>query len=392
MSKQTILFVHQSSELYGSDKTLLYLVRALNSSSLFSPIVVLPSEGPLTIILKKEGIRVILTPIIKVSRKMFKLKNLISLPFITIKSIKNLEKELKNEKIDLIHSNTLAVLLGAFYAKKRKIKHLWHVHEIIEHPKAISKIYPIIVDKFSEFVVFNSNSSKAALCKNRETLKMKSQVVWNGLDREEPISSGIQINRIRETIFKANSKNCVIGLIGRINRWKGHLLLLEAFKELLNHHNNIKLVFIGSPPPNQDFFLDTICSKIESLNLTEHCEIIPFEKNVWPLYDSLDIVVVPSTEPEPFGLVAIEAMLSKKVVIAANHGGLSEIIEHNKTGLLFKPNDVEDLINCLTRVLNNNAFSNQIANAGQQVSKKAFSLENYLSSFKRIYLETKTCN
>ena len=52
------------------------------------------------------------------------------------------------------------------------------------------------------------------------------------------------------------------------------------------------------------------------------------------IWDSIDIAVVPSTEPEPFGLVALEAMLAKKPVIAAKHGGLTEIIDENKTGFI----------------------------------------------------------
>lgn len=387
MNKKTILFIHQSSELYGSDKTLFYLVKDLKNTSNFNPVVVLPSEGPLSIILNKENIRVIVAPVVKVSRKMFKLKNLFFLPIVVLKAVKNLEKELKGEKVDLVHSNTLAVLLGAFYSKRKNIKHLWHVHEIIEHPKIISKIYPILVDKFSDFVIYNSNASKEALLKNRASLKGKSQVIWNGLKRVEPKTSNLKVAKIRRTLYKIKDKDTiVIGLVGRINRWKGHLLLLEAYREVLKKNLNTKLVFIGSTPPNQDTFKEIICSKINKLGLEEHCEIIPFNEHIWPIYDSLDIVVIPSTEPEPFGLVAVEAMLSEKIVIAANHGGLCEIVQHNKTGLLFEPNNPKDLKRCLNKVIQKKDVSKQLAKSGLQLSKTVFSLERYLYSFKKKYL------
>ena len=62
----------------------------------------------------------------------------------------------------------------------------------------------------------------------------------------------------------------------------------------------------------------------------------PTKNEIWNYYDVLDISVVPSTEPEPFGLVATESMLSMKPVVAANHGGLSEIIVNNETGFFFE--------------------------------------------------------
>lgn len=388
MNRKTILFVHQSSELYGSDKTLFCLVRDLKNTNLYTPIVVLPHEGPLKDILRKENIKVIVAPVTKVSRKMFKIGNLLLLPFKLLKALRHLKKELKGETIDLIHSNTLAVLLGAFYAKQEKIKHLWHVHEIIEHPRAVNKTYSVFVDKFSDLVVYNSKASLDALCNKRTSLINKSQVIWNGLDREAPKTPNLEVSKIRKTLFKGyNLDTQYIGLVGRINRWKGHLLMLEAYHKVSKNHPNTKLIFIGSPPPNQEFFRDSVLHKIKELGIESHCEIVSFRENIWPLYDSLDIVVVPSTEPEPFGLVAIESMLSQKLVIAANHGGLREIIAHEKTGLLFVPNDVNDLALKLTKSIEEKEYSNQLAASGFQSVISDFCLEKYVSSFRKVYLE-----
>ena len=90
-----ILFIHQSAELYGSDKTLLYLVANLDKNKFF-PIVILPNEGPLKVELEKENVKVIIAPVLKLYRKMFTPSNL--LKFFndyfkgtkTIKAIKNL--------------------------------------------------------------------------------------------------------------------------------------------------------------------------------------------------------------------------------------------------------------------------------------------------------------
>jgi hypothetical protein len=176
---KTILFIHQSVELYGSDKTLFFLVKGIMKNNNFNVVVALPGEGPLKKLLEKNNIKVIVTPVINISRKMFTLKHLLSLPFYIASSIKKLKKELGDLKIDIIHSSTLAVLLGAFYSKKYKINHIWHIHEIIEKPKAVSYFFAYLVNHFSNVVVFNSNASKQFLCKKLSSLQKKSIVVLN---------------------------------------------------------------------------------------------------------------------------------------------------------------------------------------------------------------------
>lgn len=65
------------------------------------------------------------------------------------------------------------------------------------------------------------------------------------------------------------------------------------------------------------------------------------------------MAVVPSTEPEPFGMVAIEAMLASKPVVAANHSGLTEIVIHNETGFLVELNNIIALKEALEKLINN---------------------------------------
>ena len=78
--KKNILFIHQSADLYGSDKTLLYLVDAIKNES--NPIVVVPEEGPLTIELRARDIEVIINPVIKVSRQLYASFKVFTLPFL----------------------------------------------------------------------------------------------------------------------------------------------------------------------------------------------------------------------------------------------------------------------------------------------------------------------
>ncbi len=384
MNKQNILFFHQSAELYGSDKTLLYLVKDLKESSKYNPIVVLPDEGELTAVLNELNITYITTPVLKLSRGMFQASELFKLPFKIVKSIKYINKQLQGKEIALIHSNTLAVLLGSFYAKLRGIPHVWHVHEIIEHPKFAKFIYPKLVNGFSKKVIFNSVASQNSMCHSSASLKMKSHVVWNGISRNLEISSLEEITILKRR-YNINPNNIVIGLVGRISRWKGHELLLDAFNDLSKEFPNINLIFVGSIPPNQTVYKDKVDAKIKRYGLQDKCTIIPFQKEIWDLYDIFDFTVVPSTEPEPFGLVALEAMMSKKAVIGANHGGLKEIISHNETGLLFEPKNKEALKKCLKVLIRDNHERDRMALNGYKIAMTHFSKNKYVSNIIEIY-------
>ena len=122
---KNILFIHQSAELYGSDKTLLLLLKYLDKAK-FYPVVILPNDGPLKNELEKVNIEVHIAPVLKLYRKMFSPKNLITF-FSDIKKGVTISNELhKKYHFDIVYSNTLAVLLGLFFVRKTKIKHITH--------------------------------------------------------------------------------------------------------------------------------------------------------------------------------------------------------------------------------------------------------------------------
>jgi hypothetical protein len=116
---KNILFIHQSAELYGSDKTLLVFLSRINRQEFF-PVVVLPFEGPLKTELEKLNIQVHIMPVLKVYRKMFTPANLWAFFTGYRTSVKALDVLHAKYKFDLVYSNTLAVLLGMVYAKKTR--------------------------------------------------------------------------------------------------------------------------------------------------------------------------------------------------------------------------------------------------------------------------------
>jgi glycosyltransferase involved in cell wall biosynthesis len=372
-----ILFIHQSAELYGSDKTLLLLLKHMDRTKFF-PVVILPNEGPLKIELEKENIKVVIAPVLKLYRKIFSPKNILKF----IKDIKNgietLDALNTQHHFDIVYSNTLAVLLGMIYAKKRKIKHLWHVHEIIVHPKFIASIFPKLLMRNSDLVICNSKATQINLIQRIPILESKSIVIYNGIE----IPKAINLDKIN---LGFPEDNIIISLVGRISSWKGQQLLVSAFVLLNEKYSNIKLVFLGSAPPNQEQFEISLKNKIAENKLQDKVFIFPFQKDVSKFWNSIDIAVVPSTEPEPFGMVAIEAMLAKKPVIVANHGGITEIVIDNETGYLVQPNNKIALAEAISKLIDDFQLRNQFGEKGHERVVQEFSIEKHVQQFEAVF-------
>jgi glycosyltransferase involved in cell wall biosynthesis len=160
---------------------------------------------------------------------------------------------------------------------------------------------------------------------------------------------------------------------------------LKAFHILSKNHSNIKLVFIGSPPPNQEVFEINLIEKIKEFQLGQRVLIIPFQEEIGKFWDSIDIAVVPSTEPEPFGMVVIEAMLASKPVVASNHGGPTEIVLDNETGFLFEPNNEDSLAMALEKLIYNPELRKTFGAKGNQRAKAVFSLDSHVQHFEKIF-------
>jgi glycosyltransferase involved in cell wall biosynthesis len=380
-----IAFFHQSSDLYGSDKILLYLAEGVGKLG-GQAVVLLPDAGPLTQALEARGIEFHTLPILKVTRAKFGIKGVLELAREVKVALPAYDMVFGVRKVDLVHSNTIAVLGGALWARRRKIPHLWHVHEIIEHPWVAARIFPWLLRVDADQVVCNSMATYQWLARSQASLKKRMSVIWNGVHAPKQIDE-----RVVEELhgrFRPRGSRLAIGLIGRINRWKGHGLLLDAIEKLHSRGlRDFSVVFMGSPPLGQEAYEIALRQRIAQSPMQDRILIQGFSNDVWPAYKALDIVCVPSTEPEPFGLVAVEAMAMGKPVLAARFGGLTEIVVDGETGLTFNPRDSNDLAIKLEKLLCDDAMRTRLGRAGKERFEALFTVDRMIERFGKTYIE-----
>ncbi len=382
-----VLFVHQAAEMYGSDKVLLYLAVALKQRGAFWPIVVLPQPGPLFDALAQAGVEVHIAEVAKISRSVMSISGLGRLARMVWRSTREIDRIIANRPIALVHSNTLAVLAGAAWAWRRGVPHLWHVHEIILSPRLISHAFPLLVRALSSRVMSNSTRTEKWLLEEQPHLKQRSVVVFNGLPPvQQPLPEAVNAFRAR---IGAAPGDVVVTLAGRLNSWKGQGLLIEAAILLQSRGKlaQVRFAIVGDVVPRQESIRERLEEQVRSAGLQEVFSFVPFVADIAPVWFGSQVAVVPSTQPEPFGLVAIEAMAASLPVVAAAHGGLLDIVQHEKTGLLIEPRDLSALADALERLIGDAALRKTLGEAGALRQREHFSFASQVEKTEQIYRE-----
>jgi glycosyltransferase involved in cell wall biosynthesis len=102
------------------------------------------------------------------------------------------------------------------------------------------------------------------------------------------------------------------------------------------------------------------------------------------VYRALDIFVLPSRKPEPFGFVTVEAMTQGRAVIGTNHGGTCELIEEGVTGLLVPPSDPQALVTAIERLLRDRALRETMGRAAANYARANFGQPRYQEKMRYI--------
>lgn len=328
-----LICLHQSADLYGSDRSFLQVLEYFKKSGRFNEItVVVPRTGPLIEKLADLGVTIRIMDLSLLSKTYLKKLQWgkIIFPLLQFRKKKQLL-----ESYDVIYANTSVILdfyaLAPFIDRKKVI----HIREI---PVGwFSKVLTFLIQRANTLVLFNSESTKQGFGSFE-----KSAVVHNAFE-------GFPNLIISPETGNKYLRPLQILLIGRINDWKGQDFALEAIHQLNNP--NVSLRIVGDTSAGNESRLDDLIAHAKMLGLSDRVEFYGFTNDPGQHYAWADVLIVPSKKPEPFGRIAIEAMSLGKPVIAANHGGLPEIIEHNHTGFLFTPNDINSFCKYLEQYL-----------------------------------------
>lgn len=173
--------------------------------------------------------------------------------------------------------------------------------------------------------------------------------------------------------FNLDTNKFIVGTIGRLDKGKGQEYLIDVIAKLRQANYDIEGLFIGDETKGEEgTYLPFLKEKIQKYNLENHIHFRPHTAQTDLAFAVLDIFAMTSLY-ETFGMVTIEAMASGIAVVGSNTGGTSELIEDNKTGLLFESKNVEDLANKLKMLLDKPELSKKLINEAQKAVIESYS-------------------
>lgn len=363
-----ILFVHSSSELYGSDRSLLNIVTNLNRDK-YQIHVLLPSKGPLyNEMLKIEDIDVQIFDVAVLRRKNLSIKGMLEYTSSFFNSLHFIKKFIKQNSIDIVDTNTAVVFPAAIAAKHCHKKSVWHIREIIVNSFE-NNVISFLMNKFADVIIANSKATGEAL----KVDKNKIKVVYNAVDNSK--------------IKKIPHNDIHVGMAGRINRWKGQKLFVDAAEKVLPKHKNVEFYIAGEAYNGEEFLKGELQSYIDQKNLSKNVKLLGQVNKMSDFYNDLDIFVLPSIQPEPFGLVVIEAMSYGLPVIATKHGGPVEIIDNQVDGFLVDYLNSDEMANKIDLLISNDELREEMGKKGQIKKKQKFSIESMVNSIEMIFDE-----
>lgn len=368
----TVLYVHGSDELYGSDRCLLEIVQSIGGSH--RALVVLPIDAPptgqLTTELERAGATVRRTRMLVLRRSGLGWRHLPSMLTSFIAGVWTLTRMIRQEDVSLVHSNTVAVVCGVVAAGITRRPHLWHVHEFLgDEPLPFRVALRLLLRLMPGSVVANSRAVA------RASNVPGAIVIENAVFLDVPAPTGP----------RTSEGPITIGYVGRLSERKGIRQAIEAVAMLDAQGIPFQFLVAGGPPPGQSA-------------LRSHYELLAQERGVAgrtiflgeiddpaSVYSRMDILLVPSQRPEPFGLTIVEGMAAGCAVVATrNGGGSDEILDDEVTGL-YCATDPTSIAAALQRVIAHEELRHALGQRARQVASTRFNRDRYVADMLKTY-------
>lgn len=207
-----------------------------------------------------------------------------------------------------------------------------------------------------------------------------ANVVISGIDTDD-IARQLE-DRARVVSYRARftpDGRPLIGMFGRICRWKGQDVFLRAMAQV----PGARAIVVGGTFFEEREFEQELARLVTELALSERVEFVGHVEDPITLMAACDVVAHCSTAPEPSGRVITEAMFAGTPVIGSNAGGVPEFIVQNETGQLTPLNDHEALAAAIRRYLENPQWSREVAAKARHSAEEKFSARATISGFQR---------
>jgi glycosyltransferase involved in cell wall biosynthesis len=386
-----VLFFDHTAALGGGEIALANLLRCLDPAKI-KPIVVLASQGPLVDRLSAIADTHVmsLSPTVVTHSKdklgintLFRLWDALRV-FIYIC---RLALFIRANKIDIVHTNSLkADVIGGAAARLARRPVIWHVRDRIEVdylPRRVVRAFRLLSHVVPNYVIANSAATLRTL---RLGMYAHGTSIPSGIPirgRTAVVPDGTGLTALPENM--SSRSQCHVGLVGRISPWKGQHIFIRAAALVNQRFPEARFFIIGAALFGEARYDQEVRRLPRQLGIQHRVEFSGFRNDIEAAIAELDLLVHASTIGEPFGQVIIEGMAAGKPVVATNGGGVPEIVENGRTGILVPMADVNAMAEAICQILSDRAGAQAMGMRARQRVADCFTIEKTARRVEAVY-------
>jgi glycosyltransferase involved in cell wall biosynthesis len=388
-----VALIDHTARMGGGEVALLNLVMSFDER-LVKPIVILFSEGPLAEELRKHRIDVEMIPLSQAvletrkgnlgARSLLK----VGVGLKTLRQALRVARRLRKLRVDLVHTNSLkADIIGGIAGRLARRPVIWHVRDRIAEdylPRTTVRLFRRLMRMIPQYVIANS----AATMETLQLPKLKrAAVVHSGIRSFSRIVHDGTVMEQDELLRPMGGQEPVVGLVGRIARWKGQHVFIRAAELVRRRFPAARFRIVGTPLFGEEDYEREIRELTAQLGLAEVLEFAGFSHDVPATMRGFSVAVHASITGEPFGQVVIEAMAAGRPVVATNGGGIPEIVEDGLTGYLVPMDDAPAMADAICRLLADPAAAAEMGRRGRQRVIDRFTIEHTARRVEAVYAD-----
>lgn len=387
-----ILFLEHNVDgtVGGSHICLLGICKHLSKRH-WCPVVCFYEDNPLIPSFRELGVDVLLLGAFQPSVLRYRAVRALARPLAAIQSVVNFlrmtllrpytwVKLLRRERIELVHLNNscgsdidlviAAKLLGI---------------PVVAHQRGFPP-------RFNWLERYVARKMERIICVSDVVLEhLAGKGIPNG--KMIRVHDGIELEALRQNrppeelreMLGVRQTDVLVGMVGNIKRWKGQHILIAAAPIIHRRFPNTKFLFVGRSADGE--YQHLLEEEIASYGLQDSFIFTGYRPDAVDLIEAMDVVVHASVEPEPFGLVILEAMGKGRPIVATDLGGPKETVIPGVTGVLFESGNAESLADSVCGLLENAKARRQMGYEGARHVRASFGVQRNVGGVETVYFD-----
>ena len=382
-----VLFIHANNvDIGGSDYCLFKLVTTLDRNK-FNPIVLLALDTEIAAGYRKYGTPVLIMPMRRIRRTRNPWRHLLFFAdfFPTVLRIAGIIKEYD---IQLVHSNDFQDIYGAVAARITGTKGIQHIRLIVPRRNLLRELWNRCILISNHRVVTVSDAVGQEMFTVGGKVHPKVTTCYDWLDMERVGHVGNNERNFRKESGIPDGAT-LIGVVGRLERWKGQHVFIKAAADVARRHPEACFAVVGGKVygRGREMYESELKALAQRLGILDRVIFAGHRKDLANVMNSLDLYAHSSVDPDPLPGVVMEAMSMAKPVVGPRAGGIPEEVEDGKTGILYEPGDHHEMAEAMCRLIEDPKLAHRMGQAGKERVQRVFNRDILCKRLESLYEE-----